>query len=77
MKSEEQARYLFGISLSDRSKWKQFLICSSGFFFGYLVNGICEVFQHFSSFVFLVWFPGKLKEKPNFVPCILSFTRWG
>lgn len=44
MKNEEQARSLFGISLSDKPKWKQFLICSSGFFFGYLVNGICEVF---------------------------------
>ncbi|KAK8498800.1 hypothetical protein V6N11_012365 [Hibiscus sabdariffa] len=43
MKNEEQARFLFGISLSDRPKWQQFLICSSGFFFGYLVNGICEV----------------------------------
>ena len=43
MKSEEQARSLFWISLSDRPKWQQFLICSSGFFFGYLVNGICEV----------------------------------
>ncbi|KAG2404382.1 UDP-galactose/UDP-glucose transporter [Vigna angularis] len=43
MKNEEQARSLFGISLSDRPRWQQFLICSSGFFFGYLVNGICEV----------------------------------
>ncbi|BBG97471.1 UDP-N-acetylglucosamine transporter family [Prunus dulcis] len=42
MKNEEQARFLFGISLSDRPKWQQFLFCSSGFFFGYLVNGICE-----------------------------------
>lgn len=44
MKGEEdQGRSLFGISLTDRPKWQQFLICSSGFFFGYLVNGICEV----------------------------------
>ncbi|KVH91163.1 UAA transporter [Cynara cardunculus var. scolymus] len=41
--NEEQARSLFGISLSVRPKWQQFLICSSGFFFGYLVNGVCEV----------------------------------
>ncbi|KAJ0758913.1 hypothetical protein HanLR1_Chr04g0155651 [Helianthus annuus] len=40
--NEEQSRSLFGISLSDRPKWQQFLICSSGFFFGYLVNGVCE-----------------------------------
>lgn len=40
---DEQRRSLFGISLTDRPRWQQFLICSSGFFFGYLVNGICEV----------------------------------
>ncbi|WOG88562.1 hypothetical protein DCAR_0207797 [Daucus carota subsp. sativus] len=39
MKDQEQARLLFGLSLLDRPKWQQFLICSSGFFFGYLVNG--------------------------------------
>ncbi|MQL93092.1 hypothetical protein Taro_025733 [Colocasia esculenta] len=45
---EERARSLFGIALTDRPKWQQFLICSSGFFFGYLVNGICEeyVYNH-------------------------------
>lgn len=46
MKSEDQARSLFGINLTDRSKWQQFLICSSGFFFGYLVNGICEEYVY-------------------------------
>lgn len=46
MKSDEQARSLFGISLSNRTKWHQFLICSSGFFFGYLVNGICEEYVY-------------------------------
>ncbi|CAI9770247.1 unnamed protein product [Fraxinus pennsylvanica] len=46
MKNEEQARTLFGISLSERPRWKQFLICSSGFFFGYLVNGICEEYVY-------------------------------
>ncbi|OIV89647.1 hypothetical protein TanjilG_12733 [Lupinus angustifolius] len=45
-KNEEQARSLFGISLSDRPRWHQFLICSSGFFFGYLVNGICEEYVY-------------------------------
>lgn len=43
MKNEEKARSLFGISLTGRPRWQQFVICSSGFFFGYLVNGICEV----------------------------------
>ncbi|KAJ7951060.1 UDP-galactose/UDP-glucose transporter like [Quillaja saponaria] len=46
MKNQEQARTLFGISLSDRPRWQQFLICSSGFFFGYLVNGICEEYVY-------------------------------
>ncbi|KAK7340206.1 hypothetical protein VNO77_20903 [Canavalia gladiata] len=46
MKNEEQTRSLFGISLSDRPRWQQFLICSSGFFFGYLVNGICEEYVY-------------------------------
>ncbi|KAB5564452.1 hypothetical protein DKX38_004506 [Salix brachista] len=46
MKGEDQARHLFGVSLSDRPKWQQFLICSSGFFFGYLINGICEEYVY-------------------------------
>lgn len=46
MKNQEQTRSLFGISLSDRPIWQQFLICSSGFFFGYLVNGICEEYVY-------------------------------
>nr|XP_023913816.1 UDP-galactose/UDP-glucose transporter 2-like [Quercus suber]POF08921.1 udp-galactose/udp-glucose transporter 4 [Quercus suber] len=46
MKNEEHERSLFGISLSTRPKWQQFLICSSGFFFGYLVNGICEEYVY-------------------------------
>ncbi|GLT78286.1 hypothetical protein SLA2020_498260 [Shorea laevis] len=46
MKNEDQARSLFGISLSDRPKWQQFLVCSSGFFFGYLVNGVCEEYVY-------------------------------
>ncbi|CAN1186264.1 UDP-galactose/UDP-glucose transporter 4 [Linum perenne] len=41
-----QSRSLFGISLLDRPKWQQFLICSSGFFFGYLVNGVCEEYVY-------------------------------
>ncbi|CAD6209268.1 unnamed protein product [Miscanthus lutarioriparius] len=43
---EEQGRSLFGVSLTDRPRWQQFLICSSGFFFGYLVNGICEEYVY-------------------------------
>ncbi|CAE6181635.1 unnamed protein product [Arabidopsis arenosa] len=43
---EEQTRSLFGISLSDKPTWQQFLICTSGFFFGYLVNGVCEEYVY-------------------------------
>ncbi|XP_035831364.1 UDP-galactose/UDP-glucose transporter 4 isoform X1 [Helianthus annuus] len=46
MKGEEQIRTLFGITLTDKPKWQQFIICSSGFFFGYLVNGICEEYVY-------------------------------
>ncbi|XP_075494165.1 UDP-galactose/UDP-glucose transporter 2-like isoform X2 [Primulina tabacum] len=46
MKNEEQSRSLFGISLTDRPRWQQFIICSSGFFFGYLVNGVCEEYVY-------------------------------
>ncbi|XP_074273197.1 UDP-galactose/UDP-glucose transporter 2-like [Silene latifolia] len=44
--NEEQTRSLFGINLTSRPVWHQFLICSSGFFFGYLVNGICEEYVY-------------------------------
>ncbi|GMH00558.1 hypothetical protein Nepgr_002397 [Nepenthes gracilis] len=44
--NEEQARSLFGISLTSRPKWQRFIICCSGFFFGYLVNGICEEYVY-------------------------------
>ncbi|URD72074.1 UAA transporter family [Musa troglodytarum] len=46
MKGEEPSRSLFGIPLTERPKWQQFLLCSSGFFFGYLVNGICEEYVY-------------------------------
>ncbi|KAL9260660.1 UDP-galactose/UDP-glucose transporter 4-like protein [Drosera capensis] len=45
-KGEEQERFLFGVALTVRPKWQQFLICSSGFFFGYLINGICEEYVY-------------------------------
>ncbi|KAK8935000.1 UDP-galactose/UDP-glucose transporter 4 [Platanthera zijinensis] len=45
-KGEPQGRSLFGISLTDRPVWQQFLLCSAGFFFGYLVNGICEEYVY-------------------------------
>ncbi|RLN41378.1 UDP-galactose/UDP-glucose transporter 2-like [Panicum miliaceum] len=44
--AEEQGRTLFGVSLTDRPRWQQFLICASGFFFGYLVNGVCEEYVY-------------------------------
>ncbi|XP_027906686.1 UDP-galactose/UDP-glucose transporter 4-like isoform X2 [Vigna unguiculata] len=59
MSNAEKARTLFGISLSQRPKWQQFFICSSGFFFGYLVNGICEEYVynrlHFSKQMVNPW----------------------
>uniref|UniRef100_A0A7N0SYZ0 UDP-galactose/UDP-glucose transporter 2-like n=1 Tax=Kalanchoe fedtschenkoi TaxID=63787 RepID=A0A7N0SYZ0_KALFE len=46
MKSGEQSMSLFGISLTSRPRWQQFLICSAGFFFGYLINGVCEEYVY-------------------------------
>uniref|UniRef100_A0A804HPT2 UDP-galactose/UDP-glucose transporter 2-like n=1 Tax=Musa acuminata subsp. malaccensis TaxID=214687 RepID=A0A804HPT2_MUSAM len=46
MKGEGQSRSLFGIPLTERPKWQQFLLCSSGFFFGFLINGICEEYVY-------------------------------
>ncbi|PON57507.1 UAA transporter [Parasponia andersonii] len=46
MKNDDQSMSLFGISLTDRPKWQLFFICSSGFFFGYLVNGVCEEYVY-------------------------------
>ena len=63
-KGEEQGRSLFGISLTERPKWQQFLICSSGFFFGYLVNGVCEVCMNWS-----------LILKPNTYFCFLVIVQ--
>ncbi|KAF2311140.1 hypothetical protein GH714_019681 [Hevea brasiliensis] len=70
MKNEEQARSLFGISLTDRPRWQQFLICSSGFFFGYLVNGICEEYVYnrlqfrFCQMVMGSFIPGLRRKYP-------------
>ncbi|KAM0946774.1 putative UAA transporter [Dioscorea sansibarensis] len=45
-REEEQKRTLFGINLSEKPKWQQFLLCSGGFFIGYLVNGVCEEYVY-------------------------------
>jgi len=37
---------LLGITLTGKPKWLQLLICAAGFFFGYLVNGICEEYVY-------------------------------
>uniref|UniRef100_A0A7N0TX71 UDP-galactose/UDP-glucose transporter 2-like n=2 Tax=Kalanchoe fedtschenkoi TaxID=63787 RepID=A0A7N0TX71_KALFE len=44
--TQEHSRTLFGISLTSRPTCHQFLICSAGFFFGYLVNGVCEEYVY-------------------------------
>jgi hypothetical protein len=70
MKNEEQARSLFGISLSDRPKWHQFFICSAGFFFGYLVNGVCEVIS--PSLCIGALFACSEKEDNEFSNCLVN-----
>ncbi|KAH7415354.1 hypothetical protein KP509_14G039200 [Ceratopteris richardii] len=34
------------ISLAGRPRWQQLLICGGGFFFGYMINGLCEEFVY-------------------------------
>jgi hypothetical protein len=40
---EENYVWLLGINVSLKPRWAQLIICGGGFFFGYMVNGICEV----------------------------------
>lgn len=42
----DQEMRLMGITLTSKPRWMQLLICGGGFFFGYLVNGICEEFVY-------------------------------
>lgn len=82
MKNDEQALFLFGISLSTRPRWQQFLLCSSGFFFGYLVNGVCEASfmnLYFFSALFLsgVWSPRIAIKELNWIAhFLLVFGHW-
>lgn len=41
--AEENHVWLLGINVSSKPRWLQLLICGGGFFFGYMVNGVCEV----------------------------------
>lgn len=40
---EENQVWLLGCNVSTKSRWMQLLICGGGFFFGYMINGVCEV----------------------------------
>lgn len=40
---EDNHVWLLGINVSSKPKWLQLLICGGGFFFGYMINGVCEV----------------------------------
>ena len=71
---EEQKRSLLGIGLTERPKWQQFLICSSGFFFGYLVNGICEVI-YLPPLKFLEGFSLSASPKSSFSSSRISSCR--
>ncbi|KAL3692099.1 hypothetical protein R1sor_005750 [Riccia sorocarpa] len=37
---------LLGINLTSKPRWLQLLICGGGFFFGYMVNGVCEEYVY-------------------------------
>ncbi|CAM6049002.1 unnamed protein product [Sphagnum compactum] len=40
---EENYVWLLDINVSLKQRWAQLIICGGGFFFGYMVNGICEL----------------------------------
>ncbi|MCO5574163.1 hypothetical protein L7F22_027944 [Adiantum nelumboides] len=42
----EKLSTLLGITLSGKPRWQQLLICGGGFFFGYMINGLCEEFVY-------------------------------
>ncbi|KAI5072269.1 hypothetical protein GOP47_0012375 [Adiantum capillus-veneris] len=42
----EKVSSLLGITLSGKPRWQQLLICGGGFFFGYMINGLCEEFVY-------------------------------
>ncbi|CAM6109351.1 unnamed protein product [Calypogeia fissa] len=44
--AEENGMVLLGMNLSSKPKWLQLLICGGGFFFGYMVNGVCEEYVY-------------------------------
>lgn len=44
--TDEKITTLLGITLSGKPRWQQLLICSGGFFFGYMINGICEEYVY-------------------------------
>lgn len=41
--AEENHVWLLGCNVSSKPRWMQLLICGGGFFFGYMINGVCEV----------------------------------
>lgn len=41
-----QVTRLLGIKLTGKPKWFKLLVCAGGFFFGYLVNGVCEEYMY-------------------------------
>ncbi|CAK9227632.1 unnamed protein product [Sphagnum troendelagicum] len=43
---EENYVWLLGINVSLKPRWAQLIICGGGFFFGYMVNGICEEYVY-------------------------------
>ncbi|KAG0583179.1 hypothetical protein M758_3G116700 [Ceratodon purpureus] len=44
--AEENHVWLLGCNVSSKPRWMQLLICGGGFFFGYMINGICEEYVY-------------------------------
>lgn len=44
--NDDKVTTLLGITLTGKPRWLQLLICGGGFFFGYMINGICEEYVY-------------------------------
>lgn len=44
--NDDKVMTLLGITLAGKPRWQQLLICGGGFFFGYMINGVCEEYVY-------------------------------
>jgi len=69
--AEENHVWLLKCNVSAKPRWMQLLICGGGFFFGYMINGVCEV--RIMSFGYARVRLGVSVGKPQISQCSFSF----